>query len=316
MSTPSLGRLESVDPRVCWGSEPADFTPWLAESENLGLLAETLGLPGLQLEGVEVQVGPYRADILCRSVDAHGYVLIENQLARTDHSHLGQILTYAAGLDAATLVWISPHFTEEHRAALDWLNRITGEEHHFFGVQLELWRITGSERMAPRFHMVARPNDWEKSVRTTVRAATAELSEARRGFWSELREDLAHHGLPVDVPGDVSGNWVNLPGGRPDLLLRLSCSPSRHQATLWLLLRSPTGEVDDAAWVRYRHLVEHQSELENAIGRTVELIDEDEGGYGRIVLDPHPSRAELFESLRELVPRVRAFIEPIFAALD
>ena len=60
-------------------------------------------------------VGPFRADILCKDIENDHWVLIENQLERTDHSHLGQLLTYASGLEAVTIVWIAARFTEEHR---------------------------------------------------------------------------------------------------------------------------------------------------------------------------------------------------------
>ena len=85
-------------------------------------------------------------------------MLIENQLEGTDHRHLGQLLTYAAGLDAVTIVWLAERFTEEHRAALDWLNRVTDERITFFGLEIELWRI-GDSLMAPKFNVVSKPND-------------------------------------------------------------------------------------------------------------------------------------------------------------
>ena len=74
------------------------------------------------------RLGPTRADIVCRSIPDEHQVVIENQLERTDHDHLGKLLTYAAGLsDVSTVVWIAREFTEQHRAALDWLNRSTTE---------------------------------------------------------------------------------------------------------------------------------------------------------------------------------------------
>lgn len=103
-NTHQLSRLEKVDPRTVWPTEAGDFTPWLAQEENLKLLGDTIGVE-LELEAQEKDVGPFRADILCKDTLSNNWVLIENQLERTDHSHLGQLLTYAAGLKAVTIIW-------------------------------------------------------------------------------------------------------------------------------------------------------------------------------------------------------------------
>jgi hypothetical protein len=126
------------------------------------ILGEALGID-LELEAQEKNVGPFRADILCKDVDTDAWVLIENQLERTDHTHLGQLLTYSAGLQAAVVVWIAAKFTGEHRAALDHLNEITDERYRFFGVEVELWQI-GDSPPAPRFNLVSKPNDWSRAI--------------------------------------------------------------------------------------------------------------------------------------------------------
>jgi hypothetical protein len=107
-----LGRLVEVDLREQWENEASAFTPWLAEQDNLRLLGEALG-KDLELKGREAPVGVFSADLLCKDTSSDSIVLIENQLEKTDHRHLGQILTYAAGLDAATLVWVASTFTED-----------------------------------------------------------------------------------------------------------------------------------------------------------------------------------------------------------
>jgi hypothetical protein len=119
--TPALGRLEPVPLREAWQNEALDFTPWLAKPENIVFLGEAIGIPHLEVVSQETYVGPFRADIVCKDTSDQ-CVLIENQLEITDHGHLGQLLTYAAGLDAVTMVWVAKSFTEEHRATLDWLN--------------------------------------------------------------------------------------------------------------------------------------------------------------------------------------------------
>lgn len=217
MTGPQLGRLERRDLRDIWTSEAAGFTPWLASPENIATLGEALGLV-LELEAQEKAVGPFRADILCRDIENDHWVLIENQLERTDHSHLGQLLTYASGLEAVTIVWIAARFTEEHRSTLDWLNKITDDSFRFFGLEVELWRI-GDSPAAPKFNIVSKPNDWSHSVAQAARAIDeAELSETRvmqREYWASLNKVF------VAVGGPISGNkkpqpqaWMSFPIGR------------------------------------------------------------------------------------------------------
>jgi hypothetical protein len=212
-----LGRLTRVELREIWITEASDFTPWLAREENLSVLAETLGIE-LELEAQEKAVGPFRADILCKDIGSNAWVLVENQLERTDHTHLGQLLTYASGLEAVTIVWIAARFTEEHRATLDWLNKITDDTFRFFGLEVELWRI-GDSPAAPKFNIVSKPNDWSRSVATAARAIDeSELSETRviqRDYWGIFNQELARQN------GRVAGNrkprpqsWMNYSIGR------------------------------------------------------------------------------------------------------
>lgn len=187
-----LGRLEKIDLRKAWKSEGSDFTPWLATEKNLTLLGDTIGIE-LELEAQEQNIGPFRADILCRDTTDGHWVLIENQLEKTDHTHLGQLITYAAGLKAVTIVWIAQRFTDEHRAAIDWLNEVTGEGFNFFGLEVELWKI-GDSPIAPKFNMVSKPNDWSKSVSgSSKRFDSQEMTDRRRmqyDFWAGFKEYL------------------------------------------------------------------------------------------------------------------------------
>jgi hypothetical protein len=213
MSTPTLGRLEKIDLRTAWTSESSDFTPWLALPENLKLLGETVGID-LEFEAQEKDVGPFRADILCKDTLDGSWVLIENQLERTDHTHLGQLLTYASGLETVTIIWISQRFTEEHRATLDWLNEITNERFAFFGLEIELWRI-GNSPPAPKFNIVSKPNDWSRSVRESAVAAS-ELTETKQKqleFWTGFKEYMDEHSH-IRSPKGLPQTWMNHSIGR------------------------------------------------------------------------------------------------------
>ncbi len=121
--TIDLGQMKRVKAVELWKHEEHDFTPWLATEENIGRLADALGLE-FQVEGIEVPVGPFSADILAKDT-SDNYIIIENQFGKTDHDHLGKILTYAATLGAVTVVWIAERFTDEHRKAIEWLNEHT-----------------------------------------------------------------------------------------------------------------------------------------------------------------------------------------------
>src|SRR5258708_3316831 len=99
MPSKPLGKLQQVHIREYWLDEARDFTTWLAQPENLNLLSDTLGLE-LELEGIEVQVGSYKADIIAHDNSSDSRVVIENQLESTNHDHLGKIVTYASGLNS------------------------------------------------------------------------------------------------------------------------------------------------------------------------------------------------------------------------
>lgn len=160
-----FGHLERVAARIGWpGGEAADFTPWLAK--NLDVLAGELGL-AMELKAREHRVGRYYLDLLLE--DARGrVVIVENQFARTDHDHLGKLLTYCAGTKAQVVVWIAESLNEEHVAALEWLNDNTISDVAFFGIEVELLRI-GDSLPAPHFRVVVRPNEVKKEQERATR---------------------------------------------------------------------------------------------------------------------------------------------------
>ena len=222
-----LGTIKKIDLRDVWSSEASDFTPWLAKDENIALLGEAIGLE-LEVESQEKNVGPFRADILARDLTSNHYVLIENQLEQTNHNHLGQIMTYAAGLDAFSIIWIAKSFTEEHRAALDWLNRITEENINFFGIEIEVIQI-GDSLPAPQFKVVAKPNDWSKSVRSS--ASTGELTDTKlkqQQYWTEFKEYVEKNGSPFKVQKPSPQHWTNIALGRSNFYLSLTVNSQSH----------------------------------------------------------------------------------------
>ena len=211
-----LDRLKKISLKEIWDNEAQDFTPWLAEEKNLELLSETIRTP-LELEAQEKDVGPFRADILCKNTEDDSWVLIENQIDKTDHKHLGQLLTYASGLQAVTIVWISAKFTEEHRAALDWLNKITDDDFRFFGLEIELWKI-GESPAAPKFNIVSKPNNWSKTISQAVKNISegieSETKAMQYRYWQGLIDYLENNGSKLRTQDPRPRHWQTFAVGR------------------------------------------------------------------------------------------------------
>lgn len=168
-----------------WKNEASDFTPWLAE--NIEDLTEKTGME-LEVVGQEVSVGPYSADILAKDVNTGDYVVIENQLEKTNHDHLGKSITYASVLNAKKIVWVATTFTEEHKKALDWLNDNTIEDISFWGIQVELWQV-GDDTASVRFNIVSKPSSDVKTIKKKSNIES-ESSKIQQQYWTRFKEKL------------------------------------------------------------------------------------------------------------------------------
>jgi hypothetical protein len=279
MNAYNLGKLVKIELRDIWISESSHFTPWLAREENLLTLGETLGLE-LELEAQEKTVGPFRADILCKDIGSNAWVLIENQLERTDHSHLGQLLTYASGLEAVTIVWIAARFTDEHRSTLDWLNRITDETFRFFGVEVELWRI-GDSPAAPRFNIVSKPNNWNKLVSQAARAIDdSELTGTKTlqlAYWGALGRVLIAKGGPLARERKPQPQpWMSYSVGRSGFGLNAAMSRPKRLVRAELY-------ISNAHSKEFFHLLHAQkSDIEIELGHSLDWEELPEGRDTRI----------------------------------
>lgn len=276
---PTLGRLTRHDPRTAWASEALNFTPWLALPENIALLGEALGLK-LELEAREKAIGQFRADILCRDINTEHRVLIENQLEPTNHQHLGQILTYAAGLEAVTIIWIASSFNDQHRAAIDWLNKITDDNVRFFGLELELWRIEDSVA-APKFNVISKPNEWSHSVAQAARAiGDATLSDIRllqRDYWSDFLNMLDRAKAPLTSnKKPLPQTYMNFPSGRSKIRLNVAMIRAKSQIRVALNLCGGNAKL------YFRLLQAQKQDIERDFGHPLEWHEMPRGQESRI----------------------------------
>jgi hypothetical protein len=225
---PDFGVLKRVELRGVWPREDNEFTPWLAE--HLEDLGESLKMD-LELVQREAPVGDFALDLLCR--DGRGrVVVVENQLAATDHTHLGQLITYASGYKASVVVWIAHELREAHRQALDWLNQHTDPDLEFYGVVVEVLQIDDSK---PAFHFrpVSVPNEWGKRTKAATEEPS-ELREAYRAFFQPLLDELRerHHftGARVAQPQ----NWYSFASGTTGISYGFSFAQRRQvRSEVW-----------------------------------------------------------------------------------
>lgn len=260
---PVLSRLAPVAVRDIWTHEAHAFTPWLLANQEH--LAEALGIE-LELTGSEHAVGGFKLDLIGHDITHQGVLIVENQLEATDHSHLGQLMTYVAGTDAATVVWIATEFREEHREAIDWLNRRTDEDVRFFGVVVEAVQIDDS-RPAPLLTVIAKPNDWQKRVHASATRSTSGGAkwDAYAEFWQRYldRVRAEHPAWTRSADGPRGDNWFQTISPVPGSYIAASFAQGRR---LRHELYIDNGNAESNA-ATLASLEERRGQLEHQYGR-------------------------------------------------
>jgi hypothetical protein len=271
-----LGKLERIPLRKAWAHEAGEFTPWLAQANNLTLLAESLGLGELELVGTEHPVGDFKVDILC--TDDGGKVIIENQLEKTNHTHLGQILTYAAGVGARKVVWLAESFRTEHVAALEFLNQHTTDELDFFAVEIELWRI-GDSPMAPSFNVVVKPNDWAKTGQQNAKAAatTTPTKQRQLKFWTGWQSWLQAKGSALRPQKPLPQHWTNIALGRSGIHLAATVNSREGRVGIEVYIDH------DNSKAMFKQLQVHQAAIDTALDAKLEWMELPDGHACRIL---------------------------------
>ena len=291
----ALGTLEKVDLREVWESENEDFTPWLAREENINKLGQKIGLD-LEVEAQEKRVGKFRADILCKDINTDNWVLIENQLEKTNHGHLGQLLTYATGLDAVTIVWVAATFNEEHKATLDWLNKITDENYNFFGLEIELYKIEDS-KIAPKFNLVCQPDNWSQSIsREAKRIEQGEVSETKLKqykFWTELGKELQAADTPLKLQKVYPQHWTNIAVGKTGVHLGATFNTQQERVSAQLYI------IKNKNW--FKELESQKDIIEKELGEKLSWQLLPEKAASRIALYRSNSDIENTDDWKEML---------------
>lgn len=193
----AIGKITRVPVRDVWKHEAYDFTTWM--EDNIDVLNEVIDLTLVAIEREKKTESSFSVDLVAE--DSEGQtVIIENQYGKSDHDHLGKVLTYLASQDAAAAIWIAEDPRPEHVAAIDWLNR-SGEA-RFYLIKVEAIKIGASEP-APLFTTIVQPSDDVVSLKES-RHANSERHQIRLEWWTKLlgRDDASLHS--AITPGGYS----------------------------------------------------------------------------------------------------------------
>ena len=252
-----LGRLKEIDIRKVFPHEQYDFSAWLAKEENIDELGNTLNLSLSDIE-TEKFVGNYRCDIICKDEITGKSVLIENQLEATNHDHLGKIITYASGLDAAVVIWVVASARDEHASAIEWLNKHTDENVSFFLVEVHAYTIGDSEP-APQFRIIEQPNDFTKSVKAL--AEKGELNESQKqrlNFWNQFNDVIDERGKPFNKRKATTDHWYSIAVGSSKCHISIDLVNKDHKIRVGLWIADSKDLFD--------YLYEHKDEIESSAG--------------------------------------------------
>lgn len=251
-----IGKIEKVPLREVWKNEAKDFTSWLFD--NIEILGEEIDMDLTAIEK-EKSVGTFSADIIAENGDGQK-VVIENQLEKTDHGHLGQMITYVTNLEGKVAIWISSDPRPEHERAIEWLNEM-GTDIDFYLMQVEAYKI-GSSDPAPKFTVIAGPSD-KAEVVGEEKKEFAERHKRRYEFWKSL---LGKSKAKTSLHGNISPgiySWVGAGAGKSGLGFNYVITYKYGAVELYIDRGKESEEENKRI---FDELVAHKKEIEGIFG--------------------------------------------------
>lgn len=226
---PAIQKIKKVSLREIWNKEDKDFTCWL--EKHIDYLNDVLGFD-ISIESREEKVGPFKVDLY--GEDNFGNkVIIENQLEKTDHAHLGQIITYLTNLEANTAIWIAKEPTEEHARAIDWLNETTPDDISFYLVKIEAIRIGDDSPAAPLFTIIKKPTIERKAIGSEKKEhATRHIFRER--FWTQFLNEVGKKNQLFNNVSPSTDSWIGIGIGKTGINLNLVVSKKYARAEIYI----------------------------------------------------------------------------------
>jgi len=225
----NIGKIKKVPLRELWKREDSNFTKWL--EENIDYLTDVIGFD-ISIESREENVGPFSVDLYGEDNEGNK-LIIENQLEKTDHKHLGQIITYLTNLEAKTAIWISSEPIEEHKKAIDWLNETTPDDISFYLIQLEAIKIGDEPMAAPLFTIIKRPSTKIKQI-GAEKKEYAQRHIIRKEFWSQFINEINKTNSMCNNVSPGTENWLPIAIGMGGVSINIVISKKYARSEIYI----------------------------------------------------------------------------------
>lgn len=268
-----IGRIKKVPLREIWQHEAHDFSKWL--SAHIGHLNEALETT-ITIEEREKAVGSFSLDLFGDDGEG-GKVIIENQLEKTDHDHLGKVLTYLSNLDdVKCAIWITSMPREEHGRAIDWLNEFTPDDIAFYLVKLEAIRIGEHPVVAPHFSVVNGPSEQMKKL-GQARKDEAARKKKNREFWTQFLQQMQGKSEMYVNQKPPANAWMSHGMGISGSNFNVYCTRKYVRGEVYL--SKGTAEENKRIFDYYH---DRREEIESAFGPGLVWERLDDGIHSRI----------------------------------
>ena len=286
-----LAKITKVDLQEVWPHEAYDFTKWLAE--NISLLGEVLQIEFGNVR-IEEAAGRYFVDIVADGADGESRIIIENQLEKTDHKHLGQLVTYASVLDAKHVLWIVKDFNDEHKQAIEWLNKNISEGINFFLIQVEVIQI-GDSPYAPQFNVICEPNNRSRIIKSSASGNKISDTKLLQGeYWEQLIEYARQNPNSLNFGQRAQPqNYYNLSFGtnRAGIALTINTLKKQLGCKIWIPKEKELYDI----------FYNKRDEIESDIGKKLKWRRRDDNpqSYVEIAIDGDVTNKDDWEKFNE-----------------
>lgn len=261
-----IERITRVPLRNIWNHEARDFTVWLVD--NIDILGETIGVELSNPEN-EKSTGTFKVDI--KAEDESGdTVIIENQLGKSDHDHLGKIITYLSALEAKKAIWIVGEPRPEHINAINWLNE-GGNDCDFYLLKIEGIKI-GNSNPAPLITLIVGPSEESKEA-GKIKKEDSERHKLRLKFWALLLErSKSKHSLFNSI-SPSKDPWIAAGAGKSGIGYQYWVN--KHGVRIELRIDRGKGAEEENLNI-FNQIKEHKEDIEVNFGSSLDW-DESEG---------------------------------------